>query len=78
MTAPSNPEAIRDAKGWLTDQMLHDEIYSPSVDQKELARHFDLDLARRRSDSFDKCYREICRLLRDLTDAWVPRSPAEK
>lgn len=63
------PEKVRDAKGWLTSRMPRPKSYSASVDQPELARHFDLGLARTRSDSFDKCYREITRLLRALTSS---------
>lgn len=60
--APEDPEAVRDAKGWLTDQMEHGHSYSPPVDQPALAALMDLDRARS-SRSFDKCYREIIRLL---------------
>lgn len=60
------PDTVRDAKGWLTRQMTRPTVYSPSVDQPALARIFDLEMARARSDSFDKCYREISRLLRTL------------
>ena len=61
------PEGVRDAKGWLSSQMPRRRSYSPSADQPALARVFDLELARARSDSFDKCYREITRLLHALT-----------
>jgi hypothetical protein len=46
--------------------MPRPKSYSASVDQHELARVFALDLARARADSFDKCYREIARLLHAL------------
>jgi hypothetical protein len=61
-----HPESVRDAKGWLTSQMPRPKTYSASVDQVHLARAFDMSLARSRSDSFDKCYREITRLLKML------------
>jgi hypothetical protein len=38
-------------------------VYSSVPDQPALAATFDMDLARQRSDSFDKCWREIERLL---------------
>lgn len=59
---PENPEGVRDAKGWLTDRMEHGHSYSPPVDQAALTASMDLDQARV-ARSFDKCYREIVRLL---------------
>ena len=53
-------ELVRDAKGTLSSHM--ESGYSPAIDQASLTTAFDLDLARATS-SFDKCYREICRLL---------------
>jgi hypothetical protein len=58
-----NLESIRDAKGKLTSLMSGSRVYSPIPDQPALAAGFDMDLARGRSDSFDKCWREIERLL---------------
>jgi hypothetical protein len=66
MEPHAHPESVRDAKGWLTSQMPRPKTYSASVDQLHLARAFDMNLARSRSDSFDKCYREITRLLKAL------------
>jgi hypothetical protein len=40
--------------------------YAETTDQAALAAEFDLEAARRRSDSFDKCYREIRTLLERL------------
>lgn len=53
---------MRDAKGFLTQCMEGSRAYSPVVDQPALAVLFDLDSARRRSDSFDKFFREVQRL----------------
>jgi len=58
----TNSETKRDAKGELSKHMK-DRIYSPVPDQAKLTAKFDMDLARRNSDSFDKCWREIERLL---------------
>lgn len=58
-----NVESIRDAKGKLTKLMQGSLVYSPVPDQPALAAKFNLDLARDRSDSFDKCWREMDRLL---------------
>lgn len=62
LTPPVNPEAVHDAKGWLSRHMEGTRQYSETLDQAALAAVFDLDAARR-ADSFDKCYREIRRLL---------------
>lgn len=59
MTAPAAPEAIRDAKRWLSQQMQASLRYSPTQDQAALSALFDLDLARRRSRSFQKLWKEI-------------------
>ena len=62
---PNDPEAVRDAKGWLDRQMENNESYSETTDQPALAALFDIEQARR-ADSFDKCYRDIVRLLDEL------------
>ena len=41
--------------------------YKARVDQDIMTRAFDLELARSRSDSFDKFYREVTRLIDKLT-----------
>jgi hypothetical protein len=58
-----NAEIIRNAKGQLTKYMIGSRAYSPVLDQAEFAKLFDMQLARQNSDSFDKCWREIERLL---------------
>ena len=60
---PPDPETITDAKGWLRGHMPKNRKYSEPRDQPALTAVFDLDQARSRSDSFDKCYREIERLI---------------
>jgi hypothetical protein len=60
---PADPESIRGAKGWLTRHMPRNRPYSETDDQPDLSRVFDMQLARKRSNSFDKCYREIVGLL---------------
>ena len=64
---PNNPEAVRDAKGWLDRQMENNESYNETTDQPALAALFDIEQARR-ADSFDKCYRDIVRLLGELQE----------
>ena len=61
---PPQPEAIRGAKEWL-NQRVTTGAYSSNVDQASLTAVFDLEPARR-APSFDKCYREVIRLLETL------------
>jgi hypothetical protein len=59
----ADPESIRGAKEWLSDRMPPHFPYSETTDQPALTALFDMALARKRSGSFDKCYREIEKLL---------------
>ena len=59
---PPDPEAIRGAKEYLQRQMLPGWVYSETVDQPALTRLLNLELARARSPSFDKLYREVGRI----------------
>ncbi len=63
--APNDPEAIRGAKEWLGRQMEGTRKYSERFDQPALTALFDIEQARQ-ADSFDKCYRDIVRLLGEL------------
>ena len=65
LESPSNPEEIRGAKEWLGQRMDGNRKYSPTADQPGFTNCFDLDQARY-ADSFDKCYRDIVRLLGEL------------
>jgi Domain of unknown function (DUF4276) len=58
---PGRPEDIRGAKEWLTRQMAGSIAYSETLDQPRLASRMDLEEARR-SDSFDKLWREVARM----------------
>lgn len=60
---PRNPESPRDCKGVLTKARPKGRPYKETVDQAPLASAFDLKMAREHSDSFDKFYREVSRLL---------------
>ena len=64
---PNNPEEIRGAKEWLTRQMESNKKYRETLDQPALTARFDFEQARQAS-SFDKCYRDIVRLLDQLRD----------
>jgi hypothetical protein len=66
LQSPSNPEGIRGAKEWLRARLPRGNRYREVVDQPALTAMFDLEQARS-ADSFDKCYREIVRLLTVLT-----------
>ena len=60
---PRNSETPRDCKGLLTKARPKGQPYKETVDQAPLASAFDLKMAREHSDSFDKFYREVSRLL---------------
>lgn len=63
LTSPADPEAIRGAKEWLSAHMTGGRRYSETLHQPAFAAQFDMDLARKRSPSFDKCMRDVLRLL---------------
>ena len=70
---PSDPEMIRGAKEWLTYRMEGSRTYSETDDQPALTALFDIEQARQ-ADSFDKCYRDIVRLLNELQKGSDPIS----
>ena len=61
-TPPAEPEAVRDAKGYLTARMPRSKAYNPTRHQQELTRALDPGLARS-APSFDKLWREVASLL---------------
>ena len=63
---PPNPENIRGAKEWLSDHMPEGQRYIETTDQPAFTKLFDMTTARKNSDSFDKCYRDIEKMLRGL------------
>jgi len=65
-TVPPNPESIRGAKEHLTRNMTRGRRYLAVDDQSSFTERFDLNLARQRCPSFDKCFRETERLLRAI------------
>lgn len=62
LVSPPDPEAIRDAKGWLTKHNVEGRSYKETLDQPALTAVFDIVRARNAS-SFDKLYRDVERLL---------------
>jgi hypothetical protein len=64
LEVPSDPEAIRGAKEWLTARMVEGRRYG-ALDQSAFAAVFDLEQARRAS-SFDKFFRDVRDLIQDF------------
>ncbi|MEK6777611.1 MAG: DUF4276 family protein [bacterium] len=62
---PGDPENIRGAKEWLSEKMQRGRCYAATEDQPAFAELFDLNAARR-ADSFDKCYRDVQKMLEQL------------
>ena len=67
LESPPNPEDIGDAKGWLERRMEGGRKYSETIDQPALSAIFDFEQAQKKSDSFDKYYREIANLFMELS-----------
>jgi hypothetical protein len=67
---PPDPEAIRGAKEWLNSRMVPNG-YSPTADQPALTAQFDLASARS-APSFDKCWREVARLIAEVSRRRAP------
>lgn len=55
---PSEPERMRDPKGWLTSLLPVGEPYSPTLDQAAMTKRIDITAARR-APSFDKLCRDV-------------------
>jgi len=62
LAAIDHPESLRDAKGIITRHMVGSRAYSETLDQPALTALLNIQAARRRSASFDKCCREVERL----------------
>lgn len=60
---PADPEAVRDAKGWLSARMPPGQPYRETLHQAAFAAVFDLDAARS-APSFDKLWRDVSSLVR--------------
>ena len=60
---PPDPEAIRNAKGWLSARMPPRRPYRETLHQAAFAAVFDMDAARSAS-SFDKLWRDVESLIR--------------
>lgn len=60
-----DPEAIRNAKGWLNQRMQPQNSYKSNRELVHLTRRFDLQAARS-APSFDKMWRDVEALLKPL------------
>ncbi len=60
---PADPEAIRDAKGWLASRTTQGFSYKPTIDQPALTNIFDLEQAYA-ARSFRKLVKEVLALAR--------------
>jgi hypothetical protein len=63
MEPPANPEAIRDAKGWLAQNTPRGFSYKPTIDQPALTQVFDLEQAYA-ARSFRKLVKDVVALAR--------------
>jgi hypothetical protein len=59
---PVDAEAVRDAKGWLTNNMQRAKPYSPTTHQASFSQTMSLEEART-APSFDKLCRDVRRLV---------------
>ena len=64
---PSEPESIRDAKGWLSSCMPSGRAYRATLHQPAFSGIIDLNCARRFSPSFAKLWRDIGSWLQNST-----------
>lgn len=62
---PADPEAIRGAKEYLSS-LREKGVYAETVDQPAFTAQFGIQEARQRSPSFDKLWREVVWLCREL------------
>lgn len=74
LPVPADPEGIRGAKEWLAQRMEGGRVYSPTLDQPELARVFDLQAACT-ARSFSKFRRDVRRILETTVEALQNRPP---
>jgi hypothetical protein len=61
---PKDPEAVGDAKGWLTRHNVEGRSYKETLDQAALTAVFDIDAALAAS-SFDKLFRDFQLLIKE-------------
>ena len=62
---PSDPELIRDAKGWISKARPKGSAYKPTQHQQKLASQVNLVRLRARSPSFERFHAAVQRLARE-------------
>ncbi len=67
--APANIEEKRGAKEWLKKYMPPGSSYKETIHQPLFTREIDIGLARKNSPSFDKLYRDLQAMIRQLQEA---------
>ncbi len=70
-----DPETVRRPKKFLTKHMRGSRAYSAIPDQRALTAVFDMELARERSPSFTKFWREIERLFTEISTPQPENGP---
>lgn len=60
---PTDPESLRNAKGWLSEARPRGMAYKETMHQVRLAARVDLDRLRHRSSSFQRFEQAVLRLL---------------
>ena len=65
VACPEDVESIRDAKAWLTNQMLRDRAYKETADQVALTQYIAIKAVHERSRSF----RRLCHAVQELAEA---------
>jgi hypothetical protein len=63
ITAPENPESKRDAKGFLSDALISNSGYKPSIDQLALTQALDVKILRNLNvpcfGTFERCIKHL-------------------
>ena len=72
---PDNPDALRDAKGWLKGRMGRGRSYAETDDQPALAAALSIELASARSRSFRRLERALQELLAAIDGAAATVTP---
>ena len=70
-TIPSNPEDIRDAKGFLTNEMAGNNHYLEVDDQPALTANFDMALAYDNCRSFKKFHNDLRKIIAFISSLTV-------
>lgn len=62
-TFPSEPEAVRDAKGWISNALPKGRAYKPTTDQAKLTSRLDLNRLRQTSSSYRRFEKAVISLI---------------